>query len=512
MDGILGAGVAGATANGSPHSEGRGGAPPRGKAASDAAGGGAGHSGGAQPEGAAAAWDEDHEGEDAADALDAYFAAAGESLGGGRRSPNQHDVDGVDDSDESGGNGGGGGRSGRRRRGHPFVAASDGLLLPPVDHAAVAYPPLRKRFYPVSGAAAGVPPPPQLAALHASLHATVVDRYTGHGRRGALRPPFAHTGAEATRLGRHLGVSVGVIIGGGGRYAQLRALREAGPPLVVATPGRLLDVLGGKGGAGALGRVTLLVLDEADRMLSLGFEQQVRSVVAVTRPDRQTLLYSATWPRSMERLALDTLTSPAAWLAAHLPSFTAGTASAVLFASTRGSAAALANDLRAAGTPTACVHGETDAADRVALLRLFRSGDVRLLVSTDLAARGLDVPTVGTVVNVEPATDWDAHTHRVGRTGRAGRRGVAYTLLVRGVARDVAFAGVAARALREGGVPPEGQLLELAAAGGTGGGWGGEAETAGARAAGGGGAAGEAGGTGGGVAVACGWPPPSPPG
>ncbi|KAK1869383.1 hypothetical protein I4F81_011860 [Pyropia yezoensis] len=454
MDGILGAGVAGATANGSPHREGRGGAPPRGKAASDAAGGGAGHSGGAQPEGAAAAWDEDHEGEDAADALDAYYAAAGESLGGGQRSPNQHDADGVDDSDESGGNGGGGGRSGRRRRGHPFVAAPDGLLLPPVDHAAVAYPPLRKRFYPVSSAAAGVPPPPQLAALHASLHATVVDRYTGHGRRGAPRPPFAHTGAEATRLGRHLGVSVGVIIGGGGRCAQLRALREAGPPLVVATPGRLLDVLGGKGGAGALGRVTLLVLDEADRMLSLGFEQQVRSVVVVTRPDRQTLLGDAAVasaadgvsppPRGMSTAAagvsvhaditqhfvvLPSAAAKAAWLAAHLPSFTAGTASAVLFASTRGSAAALANDLRAAGTPTACVHGETDAADRVALLRLFRSGDVRLLVSTDLAARGLDVPTVGTVVNVEPATDWDAHTHRVGRTGRAGRRGVAYTLL-----------------------------------------------------------------------------------
>eukprot|EP00049_Salpingoeca_infusionum_P005359 m.91339 g.91339 ORF g.91339 m.91339 type:complete len:713 (-) comp12943_c0_seq3:57-2195(-) len=273
------------------------------------------------------------------------------------------------------------------------------------------------------------------------------------------------------------------VYGGGPRYEQGRAL-EDGCEIVVATPGRLLDLLKDK--KSNLLRTTFLVLDEADRMFDLGFEAQVNSLITHIRPDRQSLLFTATFKKRVEKLAQRCLTDPVrivvgnvgdansdieqivemfplesmkySWLKSKIVELTAA-GSVLIFVTRKEASEALHAELNAAGHKALLIHGDVDQYTRNQVLSQFRKQEANILVATDVAARGLDIPSVRTVVNYSIARDIDTHTHRIGRTGRAGLKGTAYTLLLN---TDSAFAAKLVRNLESGGQPVSDTLLFLA--------------------------------------------------
>lgn len=238
---------------------------------------------------------------------------------------------------------------------------------------------------------------------------------------------------------------------------------KEGAEIVVATPGRIIDHI--KGGATNLQRVTFLVLDEADRMFELGFEPQVRSVCNHVRPDRQTLLFSATFRKKIERLGKEALQDPikitqgligkanedVTQIVYLLPNLIAkrtwlfnklvellSTGSVLIFVTKKIDAETVANDLKVKEFDCLLLHGDTEQAERNKVITAFKKNECSLLVATDVAARGLDIPHVRTVINFDVARNIDTHTHRIGRTGRAGMQGTAYTLLTE---KDKEFAG-----------------------------------------------------------------------
>ena len=251
---------------------------------------------------------------------------------------------------------------------------------------------------------------------------------------------------EARRLTKPLGLRVTALFGGVGKFEQFKQLK-AGSELVVGTPGRLIELIGMKGGL-SMGRVTFVVLDEADRMFSLGFEAQVRAILKQVRPDRQTLLFSATFQAALERLARDFLAEPVrvaighagdanedvtqvvevletadhkwGWLLGRLDHFQRqGTV--LIFVSTRAASEDLAAKLsRQTGQRVEAIHGDRTQGERQEVLRAFKKHSRGVLVATDVASRGLDIPAIKTVINYEVARQLDDHTHRIGRTGRAG--------------------------------------------------------------------------------------------
>jgi ATP-dependent RNA helicase DeaD len=260
--------------------------------------------------------------------------------------------------------------------------------------------------------------------------------------------------AEAVhKYGRGLGVRVLAVYGGAAMTQQLRAL-ERGVDVVVATPGRALDFL--TRGTLKLDAVRVLVLDEADEMLDMGFEEDLTAIVGATPKTRQTALFSATMAPRVARIADAYLTEPTrveirrAALAegempkvrqtayvvprVHKPATLArvldveNPTSAIVFCRTRGEVDELTESLAARGWRAEALHGGMgqDARDRV--MRRFRGGQLELLVATDVAARGLDVEHVSHVVNYDVPIAADQYVHRIGRTGRAGREGVAITI------------------------------------------------------------------------------------
>ncbi|KAJ1980715.1 hypothetical protein H4R34_002355 [Dimargaris verticillata] len=290
---------------------------------------------------------------------------------------------------------------------------------------------------------------------------------------------------EAKRFAQACGAHVAVVYGGMSKTDQFKELRGQSVDILVATPGRLIDLVKMK--ATNLHRVSYLVLDEADRMFDLGFEPQVRSVCDRVRPDRQTLLFSATFPRKIERLALQVTSNDAVrvnighvgeantdvtqkfhvvtsetakwdWLEAHVAGLCAQ-GSVLIFISRVGQADILADNLTILGWPCGALHGNMLQGDRDRVLREFKSGKTTLLAATDVAARGLDIKTIKTVLNFDVARDIDSHVHRIGRTGRAGEKGTAITLLM---PQESRMAGDLVRQLELVGeaVPPE--LYQLA--------------------------------------------------
>lgn len=261
---------------------------------------------------------------------------------------------------------------------------------------------------------------------------------------------------EARRFAKSLGVRCTAVFGGVGKYEQFKELK-AGSEVVVGTPGRMMELIKSKGGL-SMARVTYVVIDEADRMFSLGFEPQVRSIIGQVRPDRQTLLFSATFKPNLERLARDVLREPVrvtmgeagdanedvtqvvevlqsealkwGWLTQRLEHFLQqGTV--LIFVSTKSAAEELARNL-SAHTPhrVEAIHGDRAQAERQEILLGFKRGRTPILVATDVASRGLDIPAIKTVLNFDVAKRIDDHTHRIGRTGRAGATdGTAYTLV-----------------------------------------------------------------------------------
>jgi superfamily II DNA/RNA helicase len=259
--------------------------------------------------------------------------------------------------------------------------------------------------------------------------------------------------AEDLQLaGAQQGAKVVVLYGGRAYEPQIEAL--ANVDIVVGTPGRLLDLV--RQGHLNLGHVHALVLDEADKMLDLGFLPDVEKILSLTPAGRQTMLFSATMPGEIVTLARRHLSRPMHIRAeqhdepAHVPSteqhiFRAhqmdkievlarvlqarGRGLSIVFCRTKRSADQVSTALTTRGFAAAAVHGDLGQGQRERAMRAFRAGKVDVLVATDVAARGLDVDDVTHVINYECPEDEKAYLHRIGRTGRAGRTGVAVTFV-----------------------------------------------------------------------------------
>jgi ATP-dependent RNA helicase RhlE len=261
----------------------------------------------------------------------------------------------------------------------------------------------------------------------------------------------AQVAESVAAYGRHMPLRSAVVFGGVKINPQIARLRE-GVDILVATPGRLLDHVGQK--TLDLSAVEILVLDEADRMLDMGFIHDIRRILKLLPVRRQNLLFSATFPDPIKRLADDLLDSPAMIevarpnapaervgqvahpvdrerkraLLSHLIS--AGAWRQVLvFTRTKHGANRLAKQLGSDGIHAAAIHGNKSQAARTRALAEFKSGDVRVLVATDIAARGLDIDQLPHVVNFELPNVPEDYVHRIGRTGRAGREGEAVSLV-----------------------------------------------------------------------------------
>ena len=262
--------------------------------------------------------------------------------------------------------------------------------------------------------------------------------------------------------GRHLRLSVAVVIGGVGHAPQIRAMAR-GVDVLVATPGRLLDHL--DTGAMRLDLTEVVVLDEADHMLDLGFIVPIRRIVAKLPKSRQSLFFSATMPREIAVLAgeflrdpVEVKVTPVATTAErvtqqvylvdsaqkrHLlvellkaPEF----ARTLVFTRTKRGADRVAAHLEAAGLAASAIHGNKSQGQRERALAGFRDGSTRVLVATDIAARGIDVDGVSHVLNFELPEVPEAYVHRIGRTARAGNAGVAISFCdaeERGLLRDI---------------------------------------------------------------------------
>jgi superfamily II DNA/RNA helicase len=253
--------------------------------------------------------------------------------------------------------------------------------------------------------------------------------------------------------GSGLGTRVLTLYGGRAYEPQIEALK-AGIDVVVSTPGRLLDLVGQR--HLELGHVQTLVLDEADKMLDLGFLPDVERILQLTPADRQTMMFSATMPGEVVTLArrhlrrpthvrAETHDAPAAVPSTQQHVFRThqmdkievlarllqaeGRGLTMVFTQTKRAADQVAGALKTRGFAVAAVHGDLGQGQREQALRAFRSGKVDVLVATDVAARGLDVDDVTHVVNFECPDDDKAYLHRIGRTGRAGKDGVAVTFV-----------------------------------------------------------------------------------
>jgi superfamily II DNA/RNA helicase len=263
---------------------------------------------------------------------------------------------------------------------------------------------------------------------------------------------------ELSLLGAPRGIRVGAAYGGAPVAAQVKRLR--GAQVVVATPGRLNDLVRRR--LISLDAIRMLVLDEADRMLDMGFRPQVEAIVRVLPKRRQTMLFSATLDGEVGALAHAYTTNPSRF-EAELPSrhsdgevehrFVAVTAAdkvdrlvtllaadhglALVFVRTKRGADRLAHKLRGHGVEAAAMHGDMTQGARERALQRFRSGRVTTLVATDVAARGLDLEAISHVINYDPPEDSRGYVHRVGRTGRAGRSGQGTTLVLPDQQADV---------------------------------------------------------------------------
>ncbi|KAF2314517.1 hypothetical protein P3X46_026800 [Hevea brasiliensis] len=263
---------------------------------------------------------------------------------------------------------------------------------------------------------------------------------------------------EARKFSFQTGVKVVVVYGGAPLNQQLREL-ERGVDIIVATPGRLVDLL--ERARVSLQMVKYLALDEADRMLDMGFEPQIRKIVEqndMPRPGaRQTMLFSATFPKVIQRLASDFLFNYVFLAVGRVGSSTdlidqrvefvhesdkrshlmdllhaqrangvqGKQALTLVFVETKKGADSLEHWLCVNGFPATSIHGDRTQQEREQALRSFRSGNTPILVATDVAARGLDIPHVAHVVNFDFPNDIDDYVHRIGRTGRAGKTGLA---------------------------------------------------------------------------------------
>lgn len=261
---------------------------------------------------------------------------------------------------------------------------------------------------------------------------------------------------------------------GGARVAEQIADLKRGAEVVVCTPGRMIDLLTMQQGRMlGLSRVSFVVLDEADRMFDMGFEPQIAMILRNVRPDRQTALFSATFPKTVEQLARKTLAHPVEIVvggksvaAEHVMQFVEvreehtkfmrllqllgvwyEKGSSLIFVDTQAKCDSIYADLLKAGYASLALHGGHDQADRESTIADFKAGIATVLVATSVAGRGLDVPAIRCVVNYSTPNHLEDYVHRIGRTGRAGREGTAYTFL--DPVNEEAYAPMLLKALKQ---------------------------------------------------------------
>lgn len=260
---------------------------------------------------------------------------------------------------------------------------------------------------------------------------------------------------EVKRFAKPLSLTTISIYGGGTVGHQISELKRGGET-VVCTPGRMIDVLASSGGRVTnLYRVTYLVIDEGDRMFDMGFEPQISRIIQNTRPDRQTVMFSATFPKKMELLARSALKNPVELIVGGRNTVNPDIEQSVevrpreerflrllellgewyehgkvlVFVHTQDTCDAVFRELLRAGYPCLSLHGGKEQADRECTISDFKSDVCHVLVATSVAARGLDVPDLRLVVNYDPPGHREDYVHRVGRTGRAGNKGTAVTFI-----------------------------------------------------------------------------------
>ncbi len=244
-----------------------------------------------------------------------------------------------------------------------------------------------------------------------------------------------------------------LLIGGVSMGEQEKGLKS-GADIIIATPGRLLDLF--DRGKIMLGGISVMVVDEADRMLDMGFIEDLERIFKLTPFTRQTLFFSATMPKEIQHLTDQFLQAPVRVEAAR-PNTTASTITqnlvkvrerepkakrlalrtaidalevknAIVFCNRKRDVDVVARSLQRHGYSAAPIHGDLAQSERMATLKRFRDGELRLLVASDVAARGLDIPDVSHVFNYDPPNSPDDYVHRIGRTGRAGKKGASITI------------------------------------------------------------------------------------
>jgi ATP-dependent RNA helicase RhlE len=300
---------------------------------------------------------------------------------------------------------------------------------------------------------------------HDPLAANRNDPKPGQIRMLVLAPTrelASQIAASAQAYGRFMRLSVGVIFGGVPNSKSVRTVAR-GLDVLVATPGRLLDLIDQR--ALSLRELEILVLDEADQMLDLGFIHALKRIVALVPPKRQTLFFSATMPKAIKELADRYLTNPAEVavtpvaktadrvaqkvVLVNQPEKTAlltiflqseQVERALVFSRTKHGADKIVRMLAAAGIAANAIHGNKSQAQRERALAEFRSGQVKVLIATDIAARGIDIPGVSHVINYDLPEVAEQYVHRIGRTARAGAEGKAIAYCSpdeRGLLRDI---------------------------------------------------------------------------
>ncbi|MBU1119269.1 DEAD/DEAH box helicase [Patescibacteria group bacterium] len=265
---------------------------------------------------------------------------------------------------------------------------------------------------------------------------------------------------EALRdIGTPIGLRTVVVIGGASQHKQSRALKQS-PHIVIATPGRLVDLM--NQGAYTLDQVKSITLDEADRMLDVGFLPQIKRILQSVPKDRQTMLFSATMPKSISTLASTFMKMPLRIEIAPQGTSAENVEQEVfvvtkdnkmrlldsllqqykndkmlLFSRTKYGAKRIARDIRDMGHSATEIHSNRSQAQRKAALDGFIHGKYRVLVATDIAARGIDVKDISIVLNFDLPDNSEDYVHRIGRTGRAGRSGKAISFVTSSQKHDV---------------------------------------------------------------------------
>ncbi|XP_065881587.1 DEAD-box ATP-dependent RNA helicase 42 [Euphorbia lathyris] len=261
--------------------------------------------------------------------------------------------------------------------------------------------------------------------------------------------------SDIRKFSKTLGIRCVPVYGGSGVAQQISELKR-GTEIVVCTPGRMIDILCTSGGKITnLRRVTYLVMDEADRMFDMGFEPQITRIVQNIRPDRQTVLFSATFPRQVEILARKVLNKPVEIQVGGRSVVNKDITQLVevrpenqrflrllellgewyekgkilIFVQSQDKCDALFRDMLKHGYPCLSLHGAKDQTDRESTISDFKSNVCNLLIATSIAARGLDVKELELVINFDVPNHYEDYVHRVGRTGRAGRKGCAITFI-----------------------------------------------------------------------------------